>query len=40
MMGELSTPEEQTLFDGLEVYCGQDTFAMVELMEVLYKFAA
>ena len=39
MLGELSAPEEQTLFKGLEIYCGQDTFAMVKLMEVLYKFA-
>ena len=40
MLGKLSEEEEKILFEGLEVYCGQDTFAMVKLMEVLYKFAA
>jgi len=37
--GKLTPKEEKTLFDGLEAYCGQDTYAMVLLMDVLYKKA-
>ncbi len=39
MQGKLTLAEEKALFDGLEAYCGQDTYAMVKLMEVLYKKA-
>ena len=35
--GKLSYEESKVLFDGLEKYCGQDTYAMVVLMDVLYK---
>lgn len=38
--GELSLEEEKILFYGLEKYCGQDTYAMVLLMKVLYEKAA
>ncbi len=37
MNGKLSPTEEQILFDGLEKYCEQDTYAMVVLMTELYK---
>jgi len=37
--GKMSDAEAQVLFDGLEKYCGQDTYAMVLLMDVLYKYA-
>lgn len=37
--GKMSDAEAQILFDGLEKYCGQDTYAMVLLMDVLYKYA-
>lgn len=37
--GQLSTDEEKELFEGLEKYCGQDTYAMVLLLEVLKKYA-
>ena len=37
--GQLTAEEEKTLFEGLEKYCGQDTYAMVLLMAVLYKYA-
>ena len=37
--GKLSNSEAQILFDGLEKYCYQDTYAMVLLMDVLYKYA-
>lgn len=37
--GKLTPKEEKTLFDGLEAYCGQDTYAMVLLMSVLYQKA-
>lgn len=37
--GKLTDEEAQILFDGLEKYCGQDTYAMVLLMNVLYKYA-
>ena len=37
--GKLTAEEEKVLFDGLEKYCGQDTYAMVLLMDVLYKYA-
>ena len=37
--GKLSPKEEKTLFKGLDEYCGQDTYAMVLLMDVLYKKA-
>lgn len=37
--GKLSEDEEKVLFDGLEKYCGQDTYAMVLLMSVLYKYS-
>lgn len=34
------TPEETTkMFEALEKYCAQDTYAMVKLMEVLYQYA-
>ena len=36
--GKLSKKEEQTLFDDLEKYCGQDTYAMVLLINILYKY--
>ena len=39
MQGKLTLAEEKALFDGLEAYCGQDTYAMVKLMDVLYKKA-
>ena len=39
MQGKLTLAEEKALFDGLEAYCGQDTYAMVKLTEVLYKKA-
>ena len=39
IQGKLNLTEEKILFDGLEAYCGQDTYAMVKLMEVLYKKA-
>ena len=36
----VETPEEEkNLFDNLESYCEQDTYAMVLLMDVLYKYA-
>lgn len=35
--GELTKEEEQILFDGLDKYCEQDTYAMVLLMKVLYQ---
>ena len=35
----LTPEEEQVLFDGLDAYCGQDTYAMVVLMKVLYQYA-
>lgn len=38
--GKLSKKEEQTLFDDLEKYCGQDTYAMVLLIKVLYEYAS
>lgn len=37
--GKMSDAEAQVLFDGLEKYCGQDIYAMVLLMDVLYKYA-
>ena len=37
--GKLTLKEEKTLFKGLEEYCEQDTYAMVLLMDVLYKYA-
>lgn len=37
--GLLSTEEEQALFKNLEAYCHKDTFAMVELVKVLYNNA-
>ena len=37
--GNLSPEEEKNLFDNLESYCEQDTYAMVLLMDVLYKYA-
>ncbi len=37
MLGKLSPEEEKILFDGLDKYCGQDTYAMVVLMAELYK---
>ena len=37
--GKLTDEEAKVLFDGLEKYCGQDTYAMVLLMDVLYKYA-
>ena len=37
--GKLTFDEEKTLFDALEAYCGQDTYAMVLLMNVLYQKA-
>ena len=39
MNGKLTPNEEKILFDGLETYCAQDTYAMVLLMDVLYKNA-
>ena len=34
------TPEETAkMFEALEKYCAQDTYAMVKLMEVLYQYA-
>ena len=39
MEGNLSPKEEQDMFQALEVYCGQDTYAMVLLMDVLYNAA-
>lgn len=38
MKGLLTEEEEKTLFDGLEKYCTQDTYAMVLLVDVLYKY--
>lgn len=35
----LTAEEEKILFDGLDAYCGQDTYAMVVLMKVLYQYA-
>ncbi len=40
MMGKLSLEEEKILFNGLEKYCTQDTYAMVVLMAELYKRVA
>ena len=37
--GNLTLKEEQNLFQALETYCGQDTYAMVLLMDVLYKYS-
>lgn len=37
--GKLTDAEAQVLFNGLEKYCGQDTYAMVLLMDVLYKYS-
>lgn len=37
--GAMSSAEEQAMFIGLDKYCEQDTYAMVLLMEVLYKKA-
>ena len=37
--GELTPKEEDILFSGLDKYCAQDTYAMVLLMDVLYKKA-
>lgn len=37
--GKLTDEEAKVLFDGLEKYCGQDTYAMVLLMDILYKYA-
>ena len=36
----LTAEEEKILFDGLNAYCGQDTYAMVILMKVLYQYAS
>ena len=34
------TPEETAkMFEALEKYCAQDTYAMVKLMEILYQYA-
>ena len=35
----LTAEEEKILFEGLDAYCGQDTYAMVVLMKVLYQYA-
>lgn len=35
----LSPEEEKNLFNNLEAYCKQDTYAMVLLMDILYKYA-
>ena len=35
----LTAEEEKILFEGLDAYCGQDTYAMVVLMQVLYQYA-
>ena len=35
--GGLSENEEKEMFENLEIYCGQDTYAMVLLMNVLYE---
>lgn len=37
MTERLSAEEEKQLFDGLEKYCCQDTYAMVKLIDVLYE---
>ena len=35
--GDLTVEETQEMFKNLDIYCGQDTYAMVLLMDVLYR---
>ena len=35
--GDLTDEETQEMFKNLDIYCGQDTYAMVLLMNVLYQ---
>ena len=37
--GVLSEAETKEMFKNLDIYCGQDTYAMVLLMDVLYQKA-
>lgn len=39
MEGKLTPEESEQMFTDLLKYCGQDTYAMVLLMDVLYKYA-
>ena len=37
--GDLSETETKEMFKNIDIYCGQDTYAMVLLMDVLYQTA-